>query len=233
MPTDTPERLLLQVRTIAVIGCSTQPGKAAHEVPRYLKEHGYRIIPVHPSAVEILGERAYPSLATIPQRIDLVNVFRPSEEAPALVESAIAANAPAVWLQQGIAHEAAAALARSAGLAIVMDTCIMQVHRQLALTRGVASNGRLRRTAPRSFVGRIAMLAVGWMFIVLGVAGLFLPILQGILFLAIGLLVLSKESVIAHRWLEALKQRYPKINKPLRRAAAWWRVRTSRFRRRS
>lgn len=233
MPTDTPERLLLQTKTIAVIGCSTQPGKAAHEVPRYLKEHGYRIIPVHPSAAEILGERAYPSLAAIPQPIDLVNVFRPSEEVPALVEAAIANHAPAVWLQQGIAHEAAAALARSSGLAIVMDTCIMQVHRQLALTRGTASNGRLRRAPPRSLTQRVFLLIVGWTFILLGIAGLFLPFLQGILFLLIGLLILSKESVIAHRCLETLKRRYPKLNKPLRRSAAWWRVRTARFRRRA
>jgi predicted CoA-binding protein len=125
--------LLRSAKTIAVIGCSTQPGKPSHEVPRYLKEQGYRVIPVHPSAREILGERAYVSLADIPGPIDLVNVFRPADEAPAVVQAAIARGARAVWLQQGISHPDAAARAREAGLEVVMDQCIMQVHRRLGL----------------------------------------------------------------------------------------------------
>jgi predicted CoA-binding protein len=135
MPNEDAERLLLRAKTIAVVGCSTQPGKAAHEVPRYMKDQGYRIIPVHPSADEVLGQRAYPSLAAISERIDLVNVFRPSHEAPAIVEAAIAQGAPAVWLQQGIVHEGAAARARAAGLAMVMDLCIMQAHQRLMASR--------------------------------------------------------------------------------------------------
>jgi len=135
MPNEDAERLLLRAKTIAVVGCSTQPGKAAHEVPRYMKDQGYRIIPVHPTADEILGQRAYPSLAAISERIDLINVFRPSHEAPAIVEAAIAQGAPAVWLQQGIVHEGAAARARAAGLAMVMDLCIMQVHQRLMASR--------------------------------------------------------------------------------------------------
>jgi predicted CoA-binding protein len=135
MPNEDAERLLLRAKTIAVVGCSTQPGKAAHEVPRYMKDQGYRIIPVHPSADEVLGQRAYPSLAAISERIDLVNVFRPSHEAPAIVEAAIAKGAPAVWLQQGIVHEGAAARARAAGLAMVMDLCIMQAHQRLMASR--------------------------------------------------------------------------------------------------
>ena len=125
--------LLRSAKTIAVVGCSTQPGKPSHEVPRYLIEQGYRVIPVHPSAREILGERAYASLADVPGPIDLVNVFRPADEAPAVVQAAIARGARAVWLQQGISHPDAAARAREAGLAVVMDQCIMQVHRRLGL----------------------------------------------------------------------------------------------------
>lgn len=125
--------LLRSAKTIAVVGCSTQPGKPSHEVPRYLIEQRYRVIPVHPSAREILGERAYASLADVPGPIDLVNVFRPADEAPAVVQAAIARGARAVWLQQGISHPNAAARAREAGLEVVMDQCIMQVHGRLGL----------------------------------------------------------------------------------------------------
>jgi len=125
------QRLLRSAKTIAVVGCSTQAGKPSHEVPRYLIEQGYRVIPVHPSAREILGERVYASLADIPGPIEIVNVFRPADEAPAVVQAAIARGARAVWLQQGISHPDAAARAREAGLEVVMDQCIMQVHRRL------------------------------------------------------------------------------------------------------
>jgi predicted CoA-binding protein len=125
--------LLRSAKTIAVVGCSTQPGKPSHEVPRYLIEQGYRVIPVHPSAREILGERAYASMADVPGPIDIVNVFRPADEAPAVVQAAIARGARAVWLQQGISHPDAAARGREAGLEVVMDQCIMQVHRRLGL----------------------------------------------------------------------------------------------------
>ena len=133
MSDDDLRLLLRSAKTIAVVGCSTQPGKPSHEVPRYLIEQGYRVIPVHPSAREILGERACASLADVPGPIDIVNVFRPAEEAPAVVQAAIARGARAVWLQQGISHPDAAARAREAGLAVVMDQCIMQVHRRLGL----------------------------------------------------------------------------------------------------
>jgi predicted CoA-binding protein len=100
-----------------------------------MNDQGYYIIPVHPTADEVLGQRAYPSLAAMPERIDLVNVFRPSHEAPAIVEAAIAKGAPAVWLQQGIVHEGTAARARAAGLVMVMDLCIMQAYRRLMASR--------------------------------------------------------------------------------------------------
>lgn len=221
MPHEDPRRLLRKAKTIAVVGCSTQPGKPSHEVPRYLQAQGYRIVPVHPSAREILGEPAYPSLTAIPQAIDLVNVFRPSEEAPAVVEAAIAKRVRVIWLQQGIAHQGAAARARSAGLAVVMDSCIMQAHRRIDQKNG-----------SRSFAKRVGILALGWSFITLGIVGLVLPFLQGVLFLLIGLAILSKESPTAHRWLVAFRKRHPKLDKPLRRATAWMRAQMARFRRR-
>lgn len=221
MPHENPQRLLRKSKTIAVVGCSTQPGKAAHDVPRYLQANGYRIIPVHPSAHEILGEQAYPSLAAIPLPVDLVNVFRPSDEAPDVVDAAIAKRVRAVWLQQGISHPAAAARARGAGLAVVMDSCIMQVHRRM---------GQGSANGSRSLAKRITILIVGWLFIVLGVVGLVLPFLQGVLFLLIGLAILSKESAIAHRWLVAFTTRHPKIDKQRRRATAWFRAQRARFR---
>lgn len=222
MPHENPQRLLRKSKTIAVVGCSTQPGKAAHDVPRYMQANGYRIIPVHPSAHEILGEQAYPSLAAIPLPVDLVNVFRPSDEAPGVVDAAIAKRARAVWLQQGISHADAAKRARGAGLAVVMDSCIMQAHRRL---QSGAPNG-----SGRSLAKRVGILVLGWFFIALGIVGLVLPFLQGILFLLIGLAVLSKESAVAHRWLVAFTTRHPKIDRQRRRAVAWFRAQRARFR---
>lgn len=133
---DAGLRALLDADTIAVIGCSTTPGKAAHDVPAYLQRHGYRVIPVNPFADEILGERAYDSLADVEEEIDLVDVFRPSEEVPGVVDDVIArheaeGDAAAVWLQLGIAHDEAAARAEEAGLKIVQDHCIKVEHARL------------------------------------------------------------------------------------------------------
>ena len=120
---DDPRGVLEAARTVAVVGCSTDPSKAAHRIPAQMQEAGYRIVPVHPSADEILGERAYPRLADVPGAIDLVNVFRPAAEAPGVVKQAIAVGAPAVWLQLGITSAEAARLAHEAGLAYVQDRC--------------------------------------------------------------------------------------------------------------
>jgi predicted CoA-binding protein len=133
---DDSLRDLLDADTIAVVGCSTTEGKAAHDVPNYLQEHGYRIVPINPFADEILGERAYDSLADVEEDIDLVDVFRPSEETPGIVEDVIARNenrgdADAVWLQLGIESEEAATLADEAGLQFVQDRCIKIEHGRL------------------------------------------------------------------------------------------------------
>ncbi|MCJ0761642.1 CoA-binding protein [Variovorax terrae] len=127
-------RLLRECRTIAVVGLSPKPHRDSHAVAHYLQAHGYRIIPVNPNAREVLGETAYASLAEAARHatIDLVDVFRHSEEVPPVVDEAIAIGARAVWLQLGIEHEAAAARARAAGLQVVQDRCIKIEHAALA-----------------------------------------------------------------------------------------------------
>lgn len=116
--------LLTSAKTIAVVGLSTQPWKAAHSVPASLKAAGYRVIPVHPSATEILGEKAYRSLLDIPDKIDIVDVFRPADEAPGIAEQAVQVKAGALWLQLGIVSQRAREIAEAAGLAYVEDRCI-------------------------------------------------------------------------------------------------------------
>lgn len=125
------EQLLRASRTIAVVGLSSKKHRASHGVSLYMQRQGYRVIPVNPHETEVLGERAWPDLASVPDRIDIVNVFRRAEYAPEIVEAAIAAGARAVWMQEGIIHEAAAERARSAGLLVVMDRCILKVHRSM------------------------------------------------------------------------------------------------------
>jgi predicted CoA-binding protein len=124
--------------TVAVVGCSTSPGKAAHDVPAYLQRHGYRIVPVNPFADEILDETAYDSLSDVPDAVavDVVNVFRPSEEAGGIVDSAIEragrlGDVSAVWLQLDITDDEAGARAADAGLAFVQDACMKVEHRRL------------------------------------------------------------------------------------------------------
>lgn len=116
--------LLRQSPTIAVVGCSSDPGKTAHSVPRQMQACGFRIIPVNPHAEVILGERVYRTLADIPWPVDLVNLFRPSEQTPPFVEEAAAIGAPAVWLQLGIANPESRRIAAAAGLVYVEDRCI-------------------------------------------------------------------------------------------------------------
>ncbi|EWM15045.1 CoA-binding protein [Kutzneria sp. 744] len=118
------KEMLTSARTIAVVGLSTQPWKAAHSVPASLKAAGYKVIPVHPTATEILGEKAYRSLLDIPEHIDIVDVFRPADETPAIAEQAVQVKAGALWLQLGIANDQARAIAEAAGLPYVEDRCI-------------------------------------------------------------------------------------------------------------
>jgi predicted CoA-binding protein len=129
-------RELLDYKTVAVIGCSSTPGKAAHEIPKYLDEHGYEVIPVNPFADEIFGREPYDSLAEVEEDIDLVDVFRPSMEVPSIVEQVIARSISrqdvnAIWLQQGISHDEAADRAEDQGLKIVQDRCMKVEHQRL------------------------------------------------------------------------------------------------------
>jgi predicted CoA-binding protein len=118
------ERLLLTYGTITVVGASRDPAKEAHAIPAQMKQHGWRIIPVNPYVEELFGEKAYPTLADVPEPLGLVNVFRPSEDAADVVRQAVAAGANAVWLQLGIVSAEARAIAERAGIAYVEDRCL-------------------------------------------------------------------------------------------------------------
>jgi predicted CoA-binding protein len=128
----TIEKILSRTKTIAVVGASSDRTRAAFGVPRYLQRAGFRIIPVNPRETEVLGEKAYASLADVPDKIDLVAVFRRPQFVPEIVDQAIALGIPAVWLQSGIVHEEAKARAESAGVDFVMDRCLMVEHMGLA-----------------------------------------------------------------------------------------------------
>lgn len=127
---DVAEKILTSAKTIAIVGLSANPRRPSHGVARYLQQAGYRIIPVNPNVEEVLGEPAYPSLREIPQRVDVVDVFRRSEFVGAIVDDAIAIKASAVWLQDGVINPEAAARARASGLDVVMDDCMMRRHSQ-------------------------------------------------------------------------------------------------------
>jgi len=129
----TVKDILEQARTIAVVGLSTHPFKAAHRIPAAMQAMGFRVIGVHPTADELLGERAYRRLADIGEPVDLVNVFRPSDEAATVVRAAAEIGAPAVWLQLGISSPEAARMAEDAGMAYVEDRCIMVEARVLGV----------------------------------------------------------------------------------------------------
>lgn len=124
------DRILRSARTIAVVGLSTDPTKASARVASYLQHAGYRIVPVHPTADTLLGERVYRSVAEIGTPVDVVNVFRPAAECPAIARQAVEIEAKALWLQSGIVSDEAAATARAAGLEVVMDRCLMVEHLQ-------------------------------------------------------------------------------------------------------
>ena len=124
----TIRRILDECRTIAVVGLSSNPIRPSFDVSRYMQQRGYRIIPVNPNETEVLGEKAYARLAHIPEPIDLVNIFRRSEEAATHVDDAIRLGVKAVWLQEGVLDEAAAERAAAAGLWVVMDRCLLKEH---------------------------------------------------------------------------------------------------------
>ncbi len=124
-------RVLKSIRTIAVVGLSSNPARPSHGVAQALQSHGYRIVPVRPLVKEVLGEPAYPDLQSIPFPVDIVDVFRAPEHVPAIVDSCIALGVPRLWLQDGVIHEEAAARARAAGIWVVMDRCMWRDYRQL------------------------------------------------------------------------------------------------------
>jgi len=127
--------ILREAKTIAVVGCSKDPNKDAHRVPKYLQEHGYRIIPVNPTADVILGEKAYKSLEEVKEPYDVVDIFRPSSDVPAIVDQAIKGPAKVIWMQQGIRNEEAAKKAEAAGKIVVQDACMMIAHRSMTTAK--------------------------------------------------------------------------------------------------
>ena len=127
----TIAELLHNSRTIAVVGLSSRKFRPSYGVSEYMQRAGYRIIPVNPNETMILGEKTYPDLDSVPERIDIVDIFRRSEFVPEIVEAAIRIGARAVWMQEGVIHEEAAARARAAGLFVAMERCILKEHLKL------------------------------------------------------------------------------------------------------
>lgn len=123
--------ILQTVKTVACVGVSSNDEKPSYWIFNYLKEAGYRMIPVNPTAAEILGEKVYPDLASIPHKVDVVQIFRKPEDVPPVVEVAIQIGAKVVWMQEGIVNEEAAQVAEAAGLKVVMNRCMMKTHQRL------------------------------------------------------------------------------------------------------
>ena len=120
--------LLHNTKTIAVVGLSRKRDRASFGVSAYMQRAGYRIIPVNPTETEVLGEKSYPDLDSVPVPIDMVNIFRRAEAVPPIVDAAIRIGAKSIWMQEGIVHEAAAEKARASGLDVVMDRCLFKAH---------------------------------------------------------------------------------------------------------
>ena len=128
---ETISKIIEECRTIAVVGLSSNPGRASHGVASYMRRRDYKVIPVNPNETEVFGEKSYPSLAEVPDKIDLVDVFRRSSEAGKAVDDAIAVGAKAVWLQEGVIDYDAAQRAAEAGLLVVMDRCWLKEHARM------------------------------------------------------------------------------------------------------
>jgi predicted CoA-binding protein len=128
---DTIKRIITECRTIAVIGLSSDPGRPSNSVAGYMRRSGYRVIAVNPNETEVFGDRAYAHLSQVSEKVDLVDIFRRSDEAGNAVDDAIAAGAKAVWLQEGVIDNAAAQRALDAGLMVVMDRCWLKEHLRL------------------------------------------------------------------------------------------------------
>ncbi len=122
------EKIFNDNKTIAIVGLSSNPTRPSYSVARYLQSQGYKIIPVNPNEKEILGEKSYPDLISIPDKIDIVDIFRRSEDVPPVVEQAIKIKAKVIWMQEGIVNEESAKKASDAGLTVVMDKCMYKEH---------------------------------------------------------------------------------------------------------
>jgi uncharacterized protein len=134
-PDSELKQLLTDATTIAMVGASSNPDKASYGIMQKLQKAGYRVIPVNPRETEILGERSHPSLADVPERIDIVDVFRRAEDAPGIADEAVTIGAKALWLQEGIVSEDAAARAKAGGLIVVMNVCIGATHSLLRVPK--------------------------------------------------------------------------------------------------
>jgi predicted CoA-binding protein len=130
-PSSIESRILREFRNIAVVGLSANSKRSSYRVASYLAEQGYNIIPVNPNTQEVLDKTSYPDLGSIPEKVDVVEIFRRPEDVVPVVEEAIKIGAKAVWMQEGIVNEEAAARARGAGLLVVMDKCMLKEHRRL------------------------------------------------------------------------------------------------------
>jgi predicted CoA-binding protein len=128
---DTIKKILEDCKTIAVVGLSSNPHRPSHGVASYMRREGYKVIPVNPNETEVFGDISYPSLSDIPEKVDLVDIFRRSSEAGIAVDEAIALAAKGVWLQEGVVDQVAAERAAAAGLLVVMDRCWLKEHLRL------------------------------------------------------------------------------------------------------
>ena len=134
VPSDPELRSILgEARTVAVVGLSSNPSRPSYEIAEYLQSKGYRIVPVNPNETEVLGERAYPTLADIPEdiEVDVVDVFRRAEQTPDVAQQAVARGAKVLWLQEGISNEEARQIGEAAGLSVVMGVCMRQESKRL------------------------------------------------------------------------------------------------------
>ena len=135
------EKILKEYRTVAIVGASSNPEHPSFRVLRYLSEHGYHVIPVNPNEREILGMTCYPNLSSIPEKVEVVDIFRKSEAVMPIVEEAIKIGAKVIWMQEGVINEEAAARAREAGLLVVMDKCMRKQHISLMRRRKKEKGG--------------------------------------------------------------------------------------------
>jgi predicted CoA-binding protein len=128
----TEEEILKNSHTVAIVGLSSNPERPSYVVGKYLKEHGYKIIPVNPNEKTVLGETSYPGLSSIPDKVDVVDIFRKSEDVPPIVKDAIKTGAKAVWMQEGVNNKEAALEALKAGLKVVVNKCMRKEHEKLS-----------------------------------------------------------------------------------------------------